>query len=85
MSRPDRKRSFAQLAVAVFFGALAVAFLLRSFFYGYRWFSHAVEGSANFKAMTLWTLIYFVVCSAIALFAYHKPYEGDDEISVGRG
>ena len=77
MSRPVRKRSLGQLAVAVFFGFLAAAFLLRSFFYGYKWIPGAVDGSANFKAMTLWTLLYTAVCAAIALVAYRKPPDDD--------
>ena len=77
MTRPTRKRSLGQLAVAVFFGFLAAAFLLRTLFYGYKWITHAGEGSANFKAMTIWTLLYTAVCAAIAFVSYRKPPDDD--------
>ena len=77
MSRPIRKRSLGQLAVAVFFGFLAVAFLLRSVFYGYKWITDAVEGDANFKAMTIWTILYTAVCAVIAFVACRKPPDDD--------
>lgn len=83
MSRDTSSRSVGQLTVAAVFGILAGAFLLRSFFYGYKWLTHAVEGTANFKVMTIWTLGYFAVCSAIAWVAFQKPRENDGDLAGG--
>jgi hypothetical protein len=35
--------------------------------------------------MTIWTLLYFAVCSAIAWVAFNKPREDDDGAAVGSG
>lgn len=83
MSRDASSRSVGQLTVAAVFGILAAAFLFRSFFYGYKWLAHAVEGTANFKVMTIWTLGYSAVCSVIAWVAFHKPREDDRDLAGG--
>ncbi len=74
-------RSIAQLAVTVVFGLLSVAFLFRAGQFGYKWLSGVVESDTNFKAMTIWALIYVVVCAGIAAVAYFMPRE-TDEIEV---
>jgi hypothetical protein len=76
-SPSPRSRSVGQWLVAVFFGLLAVAFFLRFLQYGYKWLAHVVDGDANFKAMTAWTLIYVIVCGAIAAVAYRLPCENE--------
>lgn len=67
------KRSVGQVVVAIVFGLLAVAFLIRSILYGVKWLRHVVEAGANFKALTIWCLIYMVVCAAIAFVAFRFP------------
>jgi hypothetical protein len=37
-----------------------------------------VEGDTNFKAMTIWALIYVVVCAGIAAAAYFMPREMEE-------
>lgn len=69
------QRSFAQWAVTVVFGLLSLAFLFRAGQFGYKWLSGVVEGDTNFKAMTIWALIYVVVCAGIAAVAYFMPRE----------
>lgn len=69
------QRSFAQWAVTVVFGLLSLAFLFRVGQFGYKWLSGVVEGDTNFKAMTIWALIYVVVCAGIAAVAYFMPRE----------
>ena len=32
-------------------------------------------GDTNFKAMTIWALVYVIVCAAIAAVAYYMPRE----------
>ena len=72
-----RRRTFGQLAVTTIFALLSAAFLVRSFFYGSKWISGANAGSLNFKALTIWTLIYFVVCGGIAWVAFNKPRDAE--------
>ena len=69
------QRSIAQWAVTVVFGLLSLAFLFRAGQFGYKWLSGVVEGDTNFKAMTIWALIYVVVCAGIAAVAYFMPRE----------
>lgn len=69
------QRSLAQWAVTVVFGLLSLAFLFRAGQFGYKWLSGVVEGDTNFKAMTIWALIYVVVCAGIAAVAYFMPRE----------
>lgn len=76
------QRSFAQWAVTVVFGLLSLAFLFRVGQFGYKWLSGVVEGDTNFKAMTIWALIYVVVCAGIAAVAYFMPREiEENEVS----
>jgi len=75
-------RSIGQWVVTIFFGLLSVAFLFRTVQFGYKWVTHAVEGDANFKAMTIWAVIYVVVCGGIAAVAYFMPREADEEESA---
>ena len=72
-------RSIGQWVVTIIFGLLSVAFLLRTVQFGYKWLRHIVEGDTNFKAMTIWALIYVVVCGGIAAVAYFMPRETDEE------
>jgi TRAP-type C4-dicarboxylate transport system permease small subunit len=53
-------------AVALLFALLSVAFLVRGIQFGYKWLSGAVEGDANFKALTAWSAVYVVVCAGLA-------------------
>lgn len=71
-------RSVAQWAVTIIFGLLSVAFLLRGVQFGYKWLRHVVEGDTNFKAMTIWALVYVVVCAGIAAVAYFMPREDEN-------
>jgi TRAP-type C4-dicarboxylate transport system permease small subunit len=71
-------RSIAQRAVTVVFGLLSLAFLFRAGQFGYKWLSGVVEGDTNFKAMTIWALIYVVVCAGIAAVAYFMPRETEE-------
>jgi hypothetical protein len=75
-----RSRGAGQWTVTVIFALLAVGFLFRSCQYGYKWLAHVVEGDANFKVMTVWALIYVIVCGAIAAVAYWLPR--DDEAGL---
>ncbi len=72
-------RSIGQWVVTIVFGLLSVAFLFRTVQFGYKWVTRAVEGDTNFKAMTIWALIYVVVCGGIAAVAYFMPRETDEE------
>lgn len=76
----SRSRGIGQWIVTIFFGLLTVGFLLRFFQYGYKWLAHVVEGDANFKVMTVWSLIYVVVCGAIAAVAYWLPRDDEAEL-----
>lgn len=71
-------RSIVQWAVAVVFGLLSLAFLFRAGQFGYKWLGGVVEGDTNFKAMTIWALIYVVVCAGIAALAYFMPREMEE-------
>jgi H+/Cl- antiporter ClcA len=81
MSTPTNQppRSIGQWAVTIIFGLLSVAFLFRTVQFAYKWLGHVVEGDTNFKAMTIWALIYVVVCGGIAAVAYFMPRETDEE------
>ena len=70
-------RSLGQWIVTAVFGLLSLAFLFRGFQFGYKWLRHVVEGDTNFKAMTIWALVYVVVCAGIAAVAYFMPREED--------
>ena len=56
--------------VAVIFALLLAAFAVRGLQYGYRWLTHAPSSEANFKALTLWCLVYVVVCAGIATVSF---------------
>lgn len=73
--RSSPSRGLGQWMVAVCFGVLAVGFFLRFLQYAGKWLAHTVEGDANFKVMTVWSLIYAVVCGVIAAVAYRLPRE----------
>ena len=80
------KRSAGQWIVAVLFGLFAAGFFLRTFFFGYKWLRHAVEGDANFKVLTLWALVYTLVCTAIAWVVFRLPRdEGAASAGFDRG
>jgi hypothetical protein len=81
MSTTASKRSAAQWIVTVVFGALSLAFLLRAVIYGAKWLRHVVEGDANFKALTVWCLLYMIVCAAIAFVAFRFPSEKNAEVA----
>ena len=68
-------RSIGQWIVTVVFGLLSVAFLFRTGQFGYKWLARVVEGDTNFKAMTIWALVYVIVCVAISAVAYFMPRE----------
>jgi hypothetical protein len=74
-------RSIGQLIVTITFGLLSVAFLFRTVQFGYKWLAKVVEGDTNFKAMTIWALIYVIVCAGIAAVAYFMPREAEEETS----
>jgi TRAP-type C4-dicarboxylate transport system permease small subunit len=71
-------RSIGQWIVSIIFGLLSVAFLFRALQFGYKWMAKVVEGDTNFKAMTIWALIYVVVCAGIAAVAYFMPREAEE-------
>lgn len=71
-------RSIGQWIVSIIFGLLSVAFLFRALQFGYKWMAKVVEGDTNFKAMTIWALIYVVVCAGIAAVAYFMPRETEE-------
>lgn len=82
MSTPTNQppRSIGQWVATIIFGLLSVAFLFRTVQFAYKWLAHVVEGDTNFKAMTIWALIYVVVCARIAAVAYFMPRETDEEV-----
>ena len=57
------------------FAVLSVAFLGRALFYGYKWLSHAASPDLNYKALTVWCLVYVVVCAGIAWRLTRLPRE----------
>ena len=71
-------RSIAQWAVTIIFGLLSAAFLFRTLQFGYKWLSGAVESETNFKAMTIWALVYVLVCAGIAAVAYFMPRDAEE-------
>lgn len=75
-------RSAGRWAVVGLFMLLAAGFVLRLVQNGYHWFRGTVSPDVNYKALTVWCLIYAVVCAGIAAFAYWLPAEGDE--SAGR-
>ncbi len=81
MSNPDQSasRGPVQWTIAIGFGLLSIAFFLRCLQSAYKWMRHVVEGDANFKALTIWALVYTVVCGVIAAVVYHLPRDGGDE------
>jgi len=72
-------RSIGQWIVTILFGLLSVAFLFRAVQFAYKWLAKVVEGDTNFKAMTIWALIYVIVCAGIAAVAYFMPREAEEE------
>ena len=72
-------RSVGQWIVTVVFGLLSVAFLFRTVQFGYKWLARVVEGDTNFKAMTIWALVYVIVCAAIAAVAHYMPRETETD------
>ncbi|MEI8089996.1 MAG: hypothetical protein WCG63_10445 [Opitutaceae bacterium] len=72
-------RTIGQWIVTVVFGLLSVAFLFRALQFGYKWLARVVEGDTNFKAMTIWALVYVIVCAAIAAVAYYMPRETEED------
>lgn len=81
MSNPRQpsSRSPGQWTVTACFSLLSLAFFFRFLQFGYKWLRHTVEGDANFKALTIWTLIYTVVCGVIAAVVYRLPRDRGDE------
>ena len=81
MSNPDQpsSRGPVQWIIAVCFGLLSVAFFFRFLQSGYKWLRHVVEADNNFKALTIWALVYTVVCGVIAAIVYHLPRDSGDE------
>jgi hypothetical protein len=73
------RRSIGQWIVTVIFCLLGAAFFFRFVQFGLKWVRHVVEGDANFKALTLWSLLYVVVCAGIAVTAYCLSSSSDDE------
>jgi TRAP-type C4-dicarboxylate transport system permease small subunit len=73
-------RSIGQWIVTIVFGLLSVAFLFRTVQFGYKWLAKVVEGDTNFKAMTIWALVYVIVCGGIAAVAYCMPREAEEEV-----
>jgi TRAP-type C4-dicarboxylate transport system permease small subunit len=67
--------------VAVIFALLSLAFLFRFVQYGYKWVSGAVQGDTNFKALTIWSLVYVIVCAGIAFAVSKLSGEEVDESS----
>ena len=65
-------------ALIVIFGLLSAGFLLRFFQYGFNWVSGAESADLNYKALTIWSLIYVVVCAGIAFAAWRIPAEEDE-------
>ena len=80
MSTPSSipPRSLGQWIVTVIFSLLSLAFLFRTLQFAWKWMRHVVEGDANFKALTAWGLIYFLICTAIAAVAYFMPRDEDE-------
>lgn len=70
-------RSAGRWAVIGFFALLAVGFLLRLLQNGYHWLGGHSTADVNYKVLTVWCLIYLVVCGGIAAFAYWLPSEED--------
>jgi H+/Cl- antiporter ClcA len=60
-----------------FFGLLTLGFLFRFLQNGYHWLGGHSTADVNYKALTVWCLVYVVVCSGIAAFAYWLPAEDD--------
>ncbi len=70
-------RSRGQWAVTIIFGLLSVAFLFRFVQFAWKWLGHTVDGDKNFKALTIWALVYVIVCAAVSAVAYCMPREDD--------
>jgi hypothetical protein len=49
-----------------FFAVLALGFVLRAFQYGYKWMTGVTSPDVNYKALTIWCLVYVLVCVAVA-------------------
>jgi hypothetical protein len=80
MGDPTRSssRSAGQWIIAVCFGLLAAGFFLRFLRFGYKWVRHVAVGDANFKVLTVWALVYAVVCGVIAAVAFVLPRDDGD-------
>ena len=62
-------------AVSIVFALLSAAFLFRFVQYGYNWLSGASTQDINYKALTVWSLVYVVVCAAIAWIVFRLGRE----------
>jgi hypothetical protein len=72
-----------QWAITLVFGLLSAAFFFRFVQNGWKWMRHVVEGDANFKALTIWCLIYVIVCAGIAAAAFFL-FSGGEEDPAGK-
>ena len=81
MNNPDHSspRGPVQWIIAAGFGLLGIAFFLRCLQSAYKWLRHVVDGDANFKALTIWALVYTVVCGVIAAVVYRLPRDRGEE------
>ncbi len=59
----------------LFFSVLSVAFFGRGVYYAYRWLSHAASPDLNYKALTVWCVVYVIVCAGIAWGLSRLPQE----------
>ncbi|PTY05835.1 hypothetical protein DB347_15905 [Opitutaceae bacterium EW11] len=66
-------------AAAVVFFLLALAFLVRTGQYGYKWLTHAPSQDLNYKALTIWSLIYVAVCGAVGWIVAKLPPDDETE------
>lgn len=73
-SRPSR--GAGRWLVIGFFGLLSAAFLFRLVQNARHWLAGQTTADANYKALTLWCLVYVLVCGGLAAFTYWLP--GDD-------
>jgi hypothetical protein len=71
-------RSAGRWAVIGVFLLLAAGFLFRLIQNAYFWLSGRTLAEMNYKVLTVWCLVYVVVCSGVAAAAYWLPGEDDD-------
>jgi di/tricarboxylate transporter len=72
-SRP--KLSVGRMIVIGLFGLLCLGFAFRLVQYGISWISGRESADLNYGALTVWSLIYTVVCAGIAALAWWMPAE----------